>query len=461
VIGTGLLLILVPLLIAVVALAWPLVGRRTADEAADSSIAILKDQLEELERDERRGLLEPAQAKAARLEVERRILKAAAAEPRRTELRTTGLGRALVMLALLAVPAGSAALYLRLGAPGMADLPLASRAAEETPGGIGRAEIEAMVEGLAERLEIEPDDAQGWLMLGRSQLTLGRQDAAVDAYRQAVELMPDDSDAVAGLADALLQRAMGVVTPEVSRTMQRLAELNPGDPRPLYYAGLADAQAGDYHGALERWRILLEASPADAPWRAQIEPSVRQAARSAGIDPEPILALAATPSPEAERARELAAMSPEERSAQIHAMVESLAARLQSEGGSVEEWQRLGRSYLVMGERDKAEAALRQGLAQNPDDPLLNKELATTLLEAPADGADLPVIPDAALPYLEKALAQAPDDPELHWYLGIRALADGNPDDTREHWQKVLTQLDPTTPEHALVQSRLDLLSVN
>jgi cytochrome c-type biogenesis protein CcmH len=114
-----------------------------------------------------------------------------------------------------------------------------------------------------------------------------------------------------------------------------------------------------------------------------------------------------------------------------------------------------------MGERDKAEAALRQGLAQNPDDPLLNKELATTLLEAPADGADLPVIPDAALPYLEKALAQAPDDPELHWYLGIRALADGNPDDTREHWQKVLTQLDPTTPEHALVQSRLDLLSVN
>jgi cytochrome c-type biogenesis protein CcmH len=298
-------------------------------------------------------------------------------------------------------------------------------------------------------------------MLGRSQLTLNRTNEAIDAYRRALELAPSEVEAVTGLADALLERSMGVVTPEVRQLMFRLAEINPDDPRPLYFAGLADAQAGDYNGALEQWRVLLENSPVDAPWRAQIEPSVVQAARSLGIDPEPILALAATPDPVEERARAMAELSPEERTAEIRGMVQRLADRLEREGGSVEEWQRLGRSYLIMGERESAAGAFRNALAEEPDDPALNKDLATALLEAPSDPQGLPVVPDEALPHLEKAVAQSPDDPELHWYLGIRALADGKPAETREHWEQVLTYLDPATPEHAMVQSRLDMLALN
>jgi cytochrome c-type biogenesis protein CcmH len=454
-----LLVILLPLALAIVALILPLLRREERDDATDSTVAILKDQLAELERDQRRGLIGETEARAARLEVERRILKAAS-RPATEPARTTPLGRALVMLAILAVPAGSAALYLRLGNPAMPDMPLASREDESTPG-VGPAEIREMVAGLESRLRDDPDDLQGWLMLGRSKLTLDSPDEAIDAYRRAIELGPDAEEAVSGLAEALLARAMGVVTPEVRQLMFRLAELAPGDPRPLYYIGLADAQAGDYHGALERWRVLLESSPADAPWRAQVEPSVVQAARSAGLDPAPILALAAEPSPQEQRARELAALSPEERSAQIRAMVQSLAERLDAQGGTADEWQRLGRSYLIMGEREAAARAFREALVEAPDDPVLNKDLATALLEAPTEPDGLPRIPDEALTYLEKALAQSPDDPELHWYLGIRALADGNPAETRVHWEKVLASLDPTTPEHALVQSRLDMLAVN
>ena len=114
-----------------------------------------------------------------------------------------------------------------------------------------------------------------------------------------------------------------------------------------------------------------------------------------------------------------------------------------------------------MGEREQAAQAFRQGLAVAPDDPALHKDLAPALLEPPAEADGLPGVPDAALPHLEQALAGSPDDPELHWYLGIRALADGNTAETRQHWEKVLAQLDPATPEHALVQSRLDRLRVN
>jgi len=455
-----LLVILIPLVLAIAALAMPLAGRRAEDAAADSAVAILKDQLAELDRDERRGLIGPAEAKAARLEVERRILKAAARSTPQS-FGTSGLGRALAMLAVIAVPAGSAALYLQLGAPGTPDRPLAAREQERAPSREVPAEIREMVAGLEARLDEDPDNLEGWLMLGRSQLALNRTAAAIDAYRRALDLAPEEVEAITGLADALLERSMGVVTPEVRQLMFRLAELEPDDPRPLYFMGLADAQAGDYNGALERWRVLLENSPADAPWRAEIEPSIIQAANQLGIDPEPILALAAAPDPAEQRARDLAELDPEERTAQIRAMVQSLADRLADEGGSAEEWQRLGRSYLIMGERAEAARAFRQALVTDPDDPAVNKDLATALLEAPAEPHGLPVIPDEALPHLEKALAQSPDDPELHWYLGIRALADGNPEETREHWEQVLAQLDPATPEHAMVQSRLDMLTIN
>ena len=454
-----LLVIMIPLLLAVAALALPLAGRGSRDAAADSTVAILEDQLAELARDQSRGLIAAPEAKAARLEVERRILKAAA----RTgppAFQTTRLGRALVMLAIVALPAGSAALYWQLGAPTLPDRPLASRDLDRTPTEIP-AEVQEMVANLEARLAAEPDNLQGWLMLGRSKLALNNAGEAIDAYRRALDLAPDELEAITGLADALLERSMGVVTPEVRQLMFRLAELAPDDPRPLYFAGLADAQAGDYNGALERWRVLLENTPADAPWREQIEPSIVQAATQLGLDPAPILALAAPATPEQERARQLAELSPEERSAEIRRMVQGLADRLASDGGSAEDWQRLGRSYLVMGDRDGAARAFREALVQQPDDATLNKDLATALLEDPSDPAGLPNIPDEALPHLEKALAQTPDDPELHWYLGIRALADGNHAETREHWQQVLTRLDPTTPEHAMVQSRLDMLSIN
>lgn len=456
--ASTLLLGLVPLALALLALAWPLRRRRDSDVAARSDVTIFKDQLAELERDEARGLIAPAEARAARLEVERRLLKAAGSTPSATFEATT-LGRALVALAIIAVPLGSAALYWQLGAPDMPDMPLATRDNGEGPALPG--EVRAMVAGLETRLEQDPEDVQGWLMLGRSRLVLDDAEGAIAAYRRARELAPDSSEAVAGLADALLARAMGVVTPEVRQLMFRLAELAPFDPRPLYYFGLADAQAGDYNAALDRWRILLESTPADAPWRAEVEPAIVQAARQLGLDPEPILALAAPPTPAEERAAELAGLSPEERTAQIRAMVQSLADRLAAEGGPPEAWQRLGRSYLVMNERASAAEAFRQGLAQAPDDPGLNKDLAAALLQASAEAGGLPTIPDEAVPHLKRALAATPDDPELHWYLGIRALADGNAEETRQHWQKVLARLDPTTPEHAMVQSRLESLAVN
>lgn len=459
------LLALLPLGAAILALLWPLRRQAAVDDASGGTLAILKDQLAELERDAGRGLIGETEAKAARLEIERRLLKAATrAEP--AAFQATGLGRNLVLTALIAVPLASAALYWHLGTPSLRDLPLAARDAERGPA--VPEEIRAMVAGLEARLEAAPDDPEGWLMLGRSRLTLGQAEPAIDAYRKAMALVPEDgplaAEAITGLAEALLERAMGVVTPEIRQLMFQLAELSPDDPRPGFYLGLADAQAGDYHGALERWRVLLAATPADAPWRERIEPSIRQAAEALGLDPEPILALGAPPAPadsvEA-LATELAGLPPEARAARIRAMVRDLAEQLASEGGPPAAWQRLGRAYLVIGERALAAQAFETALETAPEDAGLHKDLATALMEAPATADGLPVVTDAALDHLRNALTLRPDDPELHWYLGIRALADDEIAKAHDHWTLVLARLPPDTAEHALVRRQLERLELN
>jgi len=454
--GWSLLAGLGPLAIAVLALVLPLLRRRTADAAADSAVAILKDQLAELGRDVERGLLQPEEARAARVEIERRLLRAAdRATPHAFEAGR--IGRALVLVALVAVPLGATALYLRLGSPSLPDRPFASRA-DERQGPAVPEQILTMVANLEARLATDGDDPEGWLMLGRSRVVLGRLEPAIEAYRRALELAPEQAEAVAGLADALMARSQGVVTPEVQALMRRLAALAPGDPRPPYFQGLAAAQAGDFNAALEQWRAMLEAAPADAPWRAQVEPSIRQAAAELGLDPEPILALARTPTAEEDAAAAMAALPPEERQARIRAMVDGLQSRLETSGGSVDEWQRLGQARLVLGERDAAIAAYREALAQAPDNPAALKGLAAALVDGPAEPDGLPVVGDEALALFEQAATVAPDDPEPHWYLGIRALADGNPATAREHWETVLAGLDPTSPDWATVRARLDQL---
>ncbi len=458
--GWSLLLGLVPLAIAVLALVLPLLRQRTADAAADSAVAILKDQLAELGRDVERGVIQPEEARAARVEIERRLLRAAdRATPHAFE--SGRLGRVLVLAALVAVPLGTTALYLRLGSPSLPDLPFASRADERQDPAVP-AQIETMVAGLEARLATDGDDLEGWLMLARSRFVLGRLEPAIEAFRRALELAPSKSpaaaEAVAGLADALMGRSQGVVTPEVQALMQRLAPLVPGDPRPPYYQGLAAAQAGDFNAALDQWRAMLEAAPADAPWRAQVEPSIRQAAAELGIDPEPILALARRPTAQEEAAAEMAALSPEERQARIRSMVDGLQSRLETSGGSAEEWQRLGQARLILGERDAAIAAYREALAQAPGDAIALKSLAAALVEEPAETGGLPVVGDEALGLFEEALDRVPDDPELHWYIGIRALADGDAARAREHWETVLAGLDPTSPDWATVRARLDQL---
>ena len=454
-------------LVVVGAILWPLIRARRLPGRSRYDVEIYRDQLVEVGRDAERGVIRREEARAATLEIERRLLKAAGEDE--PETTATPVGRYGVIAVAVAVPVLAFLVYTELGSPRLPDLPFAARerAPDEAP------DIQAMVAKLEQRLAEQPNDVDGWLMLGRSKGALGDRQASVAAYRKAMALAPTDPRPVGELAESLVVGAGEVVTPESKGLFTLLASLSPEDPRPAYYLGFGDVQAGDYAAAIERWRQLLAVTPSNAPWRPRVVEALRDAAKQSGADADAILASApgtapveppppqaatAEPGPTAEQAAAAAQMPAEERDAMIRSMVDRLAAKMEADGSDIEGWRKLAQARIVLGETDAAKDVYVKALGLHPDDPGLLRGYGTVLLGPVQQATGLPEVGPQAAELFEKVVKLEPKDPESNWYLGIRALQGGQKDQARSHWQVTLAALDPSSEDYRAVKRELDSL---
>lgn len=241
-----------------------------ARQAQDA--AVYRDQLDELERDMARGFISGREAAAARAEIARRLLAAAAEgdgeekeekeelSPVHRKAAFKGRRRAL-WAAVTGLPAVALALYLSLGSPGLPGQPFDARRekplAEQT-----MAELAARVEA---RLRETPEDTQGWAVLARTYVAMGRYDRAVEAYRRLVALKAPDAPVLSAYGDALVRASGGVVTEQARRVFEQAAARDPKSMQARYYLGLAEFQEGDVAAARAIWEPLLKDMPAGAP----------------------------------------------------------------------------------------------------------------------------------------------------------------------------------------------------
>jgi cytochrome c-type biogenesis protein CcmH len=358
-------------LLTVLLVAAPLLRRRacTAASRAEADLRVYRAQLAEVDRDVERGLLAASEAEAARTEVKRRMLAAAgeagdgaAATPARASLR------AAAALLGLAAPVAALGLYLSVGAPGQIDGRLAGReapAAEAAPEGMS---AEEAVAALARALESRPTDVDGWALLGRSYVGMGRYAEAAQALGRAHRLAPDRVEIASAFGEAEVAAAEGVVGDEAKAVFKGVLEADPRDARARFYLGLAKAQAGDVRAALQDWVDLAALSPAEAPWLPSVQEQIARAAGELGVEIaslEPSAAaraLGATAGPVGPRlapgdADAIEQMSDEQREAMIRSMVERLASRLETTPDDRDGWLRLARAYEVLGEAEKANEA--------------------------------------------------------------------------------------------------------
>lgn len=364
-------------------------GVEMAEEHPD--LKVYRDQLAEVDRDLARGTLSADEAQRLRIEVSRRLLEA----DRLLQQQTAPMARGSLIWAgavVMAVLAGSLWLYDRLGAPGYADLPLASRleAADlayktrpsqaetvallppTTPVDPG-AEFNDLMTKLRAAVAERPDDVMGLELLARNETALGNFDAAYQAQTRLLEVLEDSASPDQRLiaAQILIAQAQGYVSPEAEAHLIDVLQRDPRNGMARYLTGLMFAQNGRPDRAFDLWKGLVDEGPAEAPWVEAARADLETAAMLAGIPFD-------MPDQSGLSAEDMAAaeeMSPEDRAAMIEGMVGQLETRLLTDGGPVEDWLRLLNALQVLNQTERGAAALRAAEVDLAADPAALKSV--------------------------------------------------------------------------------------
>ncbi len=358
----------------------PLIRQREAEPLARTTydVAIYKDQMAEAERELERGLLSNEQAEAVKIELQRKLLAAtetpdsgaAMPETRTLSPRLTGIA------VLLFVGVGSLGGYAYLGSPKIDNLAYADRdidsEQQDTAGSQQAvAEMSMLVDRLEKKMQENPDNIEGWLMLARSASSLGQFPRALKAYEQAMQMAPNDPQILVDYAETDIFLNEGRVANHAFQTLEKARQINPAHPKARYYMALRHAQTGALEQAVQEWIDLLAISLPDASWVPTVRQQINSAANEAEIDlqtlrpSEEAVRIGArireaakttptVPGPTREDVENAEQMTPEDRQEMIRSMVQRLADRLEDNPNDREGWLRLANAYTVLGETKKA-----------------------------------------------------------------------------------------------------------
>ncbi len=273
------------------ALAWilvPLLKHRSpvgvAREA--SNVAILRDQLRELEADLVTGTMPRDQYEQAKRELEQRVLEESKAIPGVAAAPSQSAAWTAAILGS-AIPIAALVLYVVLGNHD-AFAPTAARSAkggadhEVTP-----EQVEAMAANLAAKLEKEPNNADGWVMLARTYYALNRHADAARAFERATALVPDNAELLADYADSV-GAAEGGLRGKSLELIERALKADPTHWKALALAGTAAFNRKDYRQAIDYWERMKKTVPPDSPMAASIDASIAEARELGGLKAGPV-----------------------------------------------------------------------------------------------------------------------------------------------------------------------------
>ncbi|HEX5091610.1 MAG TPA: c-type cytochrome biogenesis protein CcmI [Burkholderiales bacterium] len=278
--------------LALWAILRPLGPRRAGDGVSRraANLAIHRDQKRELEADLAAGKLAREEYERALAELEARTLEDDEVPDTAAAPRTARRVQAIALG--VAVPLIAAGVYFAVGSP------KALRPGAHGDG-VSMAQIQTMVDGLAARLARNPEDAEGWKMLGRSYAVLGRFEDSARAYGQAVKRAPRDAALLADFADALAMANGQSLQGEPEALVRRALQIDPNNLKALALAGTAEFDRGDFAAAAATWERMLPLVPPESDSARAIRDNVAEARRHAGGAPPPLAAAPAAPGPSA------------------------------------------------------------------------------------------------------------------------------------------------------------------
>jgi cytochrome c-type biogenesis protein CcmH len=256
-------------------------------EVREANITVYRDQLSELETDLANGLVSEEQYQQDREEIERRLLEDVSSINKAGEKTTKPQAdaRNLAYAMAIAIPVLAVGLYLKIGNPNARPTqPPATEPTATMSGDTGRPQeqIEANVAALAQRMEANPSDGQGWAMLGRSYSQLEKYSEASKAFEKATALKTDDADLLADYAFALAMANGQKLAGKPAELVKKAYQLDPNNPKVLELAGNVAFQANDYKQAIEYWTKLQQRVPADSEVGQALAEKINQAKSLSG-----------------------------------------------------------------------------------------------------------------------------------------------------------------------------------
>jgi len=262
----------------------------TDDERKQANIAVYRDQLSELEADLRNGIVGKDQYAQDRDEIERRLLEDTATASSKKTAAVSMNGRNTAYVLGLGIPFIAIVFYLKIGEsklienPAAATAPPAATASGPPSGPMQRSQeqIEANVAGLAKRLESNPNDAEGWMMLARSYSSMEKFSEAANAYGKATELTPKNADLWAEYAFAVAMAGGRSLEGKPTELINHALQVDPENAKALQLAGSAAFQAKDYKKAIDYWQRVLKKVPADSEVGQTITDRINEAKTLAG-----------------------------------------------------------------------------------------------------------------------------------------------------------------------------------
>ncbi|HWV81052.1 MAG TPA: c-type cytochrome biogenesis protein CcmI [Hyphomicrobiaceae bacterium] len=323
-----------------------------------ASAAVYRDQLAEIASEEARGLIGAAEAEAARVEIARRLLATADRASGEQPASSSREVRSVATVLAAALPVLAVVVYLAVGTPGLPGQPFAAR----SPDGQSVGQLVAKVEA---RLRAHPEDGRGWDVIAPVYLRLGRYHEAAEAFQQALRLVGESADRLAGLAEAHVLANDGHVSEVARKAYERLRVLTPERVEPRFWLAVVAEQEGRFEEAVKAYAQLLTEGSAAAPWRASVVERWKAVRTKLGLATDPVPDGVAESKPTGlapalarEDVRAIQALPADERQRMIEDMVAGLDKQLAENGRDLEGWQRLIRAYTVLGRREDALGAL-------------------------------------------------------------------------------------------------------
>lgn len=441
--------------------------RRGAASRGAHALEVYRQQLAELEGELARGVILPDEAAGARLEIERRMLRAdsetgqaqpaGAAAPGLSPRSSKGYALGVALL----TPALAMGVYLLVGSP---DMSPNRDAARVTGADTEHMDMLALTEKLAARLAASPGDIQGWMLLGRSYVTLEDFPKAIEAYGKAVALAGDKPApmVLAEYAETLVQANNGLVGDDAQAQFRKVLAIIPTEPRSQFYLGLARAQSGDAKGALDDWVALLKQAEPGAPWAGAVREQAQEVANLLKVDlasllPEQAAAPSATKSkapsgPDAGDMAAAAAMPEGDRKQMIESMVARLAARQEStDKDNVDGWLQLSRAYGILGRKADSLAALGRAVEAGPG----RMDALSAYGEALQAAGETSPITARFAQTMQQILTVEPANNQALWFMGVFSAQNGEKAAARGYWEKLRGNLPPDSDEYRSVSGAL------